>query len=60
MSDLGKAEPDPKGDETLQDSDGEDIFYDARFSAEEEAVREFLQPAFLVTFPQTDQYHRSF
>jgi hypothetical protein len=42
MAGTDKITPDQKGEETLQDSDEDDVFYDARFSAEEEAVRELF------------------
>jgi hypothetical protein len=45
MADTDETRPDRKGDETLQDSDEEEIFYDARFPAEEEAVRQNLHRA---------------
>ena len=47
MAEADDTRPNQKGDETLQDSDEDEIFYDARFPAEEEAVRRNLLRAIL-------------
>src|SRR5262245_56487927 len=53
MPDTDKVKTDTEGDKPLEDSDEEEIFYDARFSAEEEAVRATLLSA-SVYILQTD------